>query len=292
MTVTSREKYVSFKDIRYCKCAADFIGNQLRLKFPIQGYTAAEYCSSINSILEANTRTKNDRSHLIDKMEQHCEAQILPNNYFEWFKKNDRACCWVWSIIRKGQQLNTYMPEAPQLTSLLYQQIVSNQHPCSTNERYECVIEFFDRWLQSLSAKVAYLERIKIQWGGMNSSTPPFKWLREDDEQCRWALEYAVKAGVPTDIFSPIDTKELYHAVIAAFDLWQVPPDSKKLFLQNINKAWSQKKHRGSLKGKKALNTYLNEDTKKKLDELSVLHRRKIHEMLEDLIIDEYMRIK
>ena len=225
-------------------------------------------------------------------MERECSSQILPDNYFEWLKKNDRACFWIWGVVGRAPDSELGVSSSPQPASFFYHQIVSNQNPSSTQDRYECIIEFFDRWNQSYDFKINYLNRIKNEWGMVYGSPRPLKWLKEDDEQCRWALAYIVKSNVPSWRFNPVDTKELYLTVIAIFDLWQAYPDSKKLFLQNINKAWSQKKHRDTLIGKKALNTYLKEGTKQKLNELSERQGRKIHEVLEELIVREYERLK
>ena len=294
MVVSTKSKagYIYCKDLRRCRFYALYLNSELKLPIPIQAQTSAEICSKINSVLDDCNWGGASRSRFVEVMEQVCSAQILLDQHFDWFKKNDRACYWMWGSVRLAQNQTLGLQEVTHPPIYLYQQIVSNQNPSSTKERYECVVEFFDRWNQHLDFKMSFLQQLKANWGVLNANPPPFKWLSEDDDQCRWASEYLMKSNIPTGLFNPVDIRELYRAVIAAFDLWSAPPDSKKLFLQNINKAWSQKKHRDTLVGKKSLNTYLKEDTKQKLNELSELKGRKIHEVLEELIVREYEKLK
>ncbi len=92
---------------------------------------------------------------------------------------------------------------------------------------------------------------------------------------------------------TPISAHEKYESIIAIFDFWFTHIEAKKLFLVNINKAWNQKKHREEVKNKKnALNTYINKDAKKCLDELTKIHNKKINEMIEFLIYKELENLK
>lgn len=62
----------------------------------------------------------------------------------------------------------------------------------------------------------------------------------------------------------------------------------KKIFLININKAWNQQKQREKLKNKKAINTYIDEKSKEKLDQLSEKNNMTLNKMIEYLIDKEF----
>lgn len=292
MAVKFKTGYVHSKELRRCKFYAAHLYNRLQLQVPIQAQTAAEYCVIINSTLSELDRRGIDRQSFISEMEQACSSQILPEHSFDWFKNNDRMVFWVWGTVRRASNIDLGLPSPVVPTPYLYQQMFVNKEASNTQERYERVVEFFDCWSQHHNIKVDYLNRLQSEWGAINESPRPLKWLKEDDEQCRWASAYSEKIKIQEFQFKPVNTKELFLSVIATFDLWQAPSDSKKLFLININKAWSQKKHRDTLVGKKSLNTYLKEGTKQKLNELSELRGRKIHEILEELITQEYERLR
>ncbi|MCW9331534.1 hypothetical protein N5I42_27440, partial [Klebsiella pneumoniae] len=55
--------------------------------------------------------------------------------------------------------------------------------------------------------------------------------------------------------FTPLSHSERNLALRTAIDLWDDAPDTKRLFLLNLNKAWNQQKLRQSRTDKKALNT-------------------------------------
>jgi len=292
MAIKFKAGYVHSKELRRCKFYANYLYNKLQLQVPIQAQTSTEFCSKINSILDGCNFGNGSRSSFVELMEQDCSSQILPEHSFDWFKSNDRMVFWVWGCLRRASHIDLGFSPPSVSTPLLYNEIFGNAVASSTKKRHECVVGFFDLWNQNYDTKVNFLNRLQSEWGIINESPRPLKWLKEDEEQCRWANAYIFKYRVPSLGINPVDTKELYLSVIATLDLWQGYPDSKQLFLQNINKAWSQKKHRDTLVGKKALNTYLKEGTKQKLNKISELQGRKIHEVLEELIVREYERLK
>nr|WP_289137542.1 hypothetical protein [uncultured Halomonas sp.] len=64
--------------------------------------------------------------------------------------------------------------------------------------------------------------------------------------------------------------------------------DTKRIFLMNMKKACDQKKYREKLKDKKPLNTFINEDSKQRLDWLAKQRGQNINKTLEWLIDKEY----
>lgn len=293
MAITSslKEKGVSTKNIRHCRYFLNYLA--LRgIQLPLGNTSTADGCCAIinDSLLSCFPREE-DRKNFIKGMEQHCHEELIDIENFEWLQNNDRACYWAWGYLRTAH--NHALGYAPSAASpLLYEQLGLAKAPSSTKERFDTIVDFFDMWNEQTSFKLEILQSIKSSWINIFSGIKPFKWLDKDNEsQCKWTITYLQKAGIPLWFLQPVGNAELYHAIIAAYDLWPEHPDTKKLFHINISKAWSQKKHRDSLVGKKPLNTYLKEETKQKLNALSVRHDKKIHEVLERIIREEYDRV-
>lgn len=125
----------------------------------------------------------------------------------------------------------------------------------------------------------------------------PLSWLDEkNDEQCEWACDYILKRYTPKniDIDKPWNTHERYLFVHGLFSLMvAIENESKwKLFLTDINRAWSQKKHRANKKEQSPLNTYLDKKTKEKLKALCINNGVSIQTMLSHLITTEYNKTK
>ncbi len=253
--------------------------------------TVEEMCSCISQALAQSFPRVHDREQFIKTMEQDCDSVLVPERSFEWFKNDDRACFWVWALLRTAQPqfLGYSKPVSP--TPLMYDQLNLDKYPTSTSDRFSSIVDFFDFWPEGPSMKAKLLEHLKFNWTQIYNGADPFKWLNHrDGDQCDWAWKYVSKYDMPTWHLSPINNKEKHLAIYAAFDAWIAPQDTRRLFSINIGKAWSQKKHRDKMEGKKPLNSYLNVDTKKKLDELAKYHDKKIHAMLESMIEGEYAR--
>ncbi|WP_296062981.1 hypothetical protein [uncultured Amphritea sp.] len=304
----SKKKKVSTSSIRDCKYFLNYLA-QRRIPLFLGNTSSADgYCAAINDALLRHLHSEETRGVFIKVMEQSCREELIDISNFEWLQNNDRACFYAWGYLRTAsdQALGYAQPPAQSLitasgqlgyvqpasqTSTMYEQLSLANAPSSTKERFDTIVDFFDRWSEDISFKLQALWKIKFSWTHVYNGIQPFKWLNKKDEvQCEWVVEYISKVGGPFLLIQPINNVERYHGIIAGYDLWSAHPDTKKLFAAKIAKAWSQKKHRDSRVGKKPLNTYLKEETKLKLDELSQRNDKKIHEMLEKIICDEYDR--
>ncbi|PWI77082.1 hypothetical protein DEO48_26270, partial [Enterobacter sp. CGMCC 5087] len=178
-------------------------------------------------------------------------------------------------------------------------------------ERIHILIAFFDNIYISTPPvnhlKRQVMDRLKDQWKGIYSKPVPLKWLPDEEEAVLWAWNSlkslqeernAPGIGLSLNIstpgmstwFTPLSHSERNLALRAAIDLWDDAPDTKRLFLLNLNKAWNQQKLRQSRTDKKALNTYLKNETKTRLDFMAERSGVRISDMLETLINDHYRK--
>ncbi len=289
---------VSSNDIRQCKFYVEYLRtkfNSLLLSTSLNSEMA--YCSAVNDTLKYHLRNEDERSSFIKEMEQTCKYTLIPMSAFEWIKDNDRCCFWVWGYIRF---MHIYQNEIALPTD--NELINVSKTPSNSNERFEYIVEMFDRW--KYKKKKQFLDEIRNKWSDvyLNNKTP-FKWLdKNNTEQCKWAWNYtenylknnqrlSYKIVALPHVTPSINTENslgMYLSVFAAFDLWCELPEAKKLFLININKAWNQQKYRNEMKGKKALNIYIDKKSKEKLDQLSEKRNMKLNKMIEYLIDNEF----
>lgn len=170
-------------------------------------------------------------------------------------------------------------------------------------ERGACILGIFDGWTIKKEIKLKKVDDIKKSFTQkLNDFKQPLNWLnKKDKEQCEWAFNYTLnhlKKHISTYTpnlpyiwlkhLTPISSNEHRDCTIAAFDCWPANFEMKKIFLININKAWNQQKQREKLKNKKAINTYIDEKSKEKLDQLSEKNNMTLNKMIEYLIDKEF----
>lgn len=200
---------------------------------------------------------------------------------------NDRVINAFWIEIKSIQEQN---PNTGKIQSL-YNEMPLPQSPVDTFKRRECLIQFFNLLEWSRLEKLKLLDRLQTLAKSILNFEKAFRWLNsKDSAQCDWAHNYVKKRITIESHIDPIGTSEKYSAALAVFDSWSAPLDSKKLFLLDIRRAWSQKKHREKLSGKKPYNFIMNKGLAKKLDVLSKKLDLSKNELVEKLIESEFSK--
>lgn len=262
-----------------------------------------EGASIINHAINAQDWIPQTKKNYADQLTAEVKQILIPLEELDWFRKDERACCWVWGKIVNSQftsapnhpffQLNTNQPAHHALN---YGQLNLKSVTSSSKERFEEVVKYLDRCCQPLEWQKDLIASMKSFWSQIYTARKPFSWLKQDnEEQIRWAWEYLCKPSLVnkpySNNFNPTGYREMYLMIYAAFDLWDVPPDSKRLFIGDFNKAWQQKKHRDNRQGKKVCNLVLREDVKKKLDDMAAARNMKLNQFVETLIENEYVKV-
>ncbi|OMQ24614.1 hypothetical protein [Serratia oryzae] len=305
----SNDTVVKIRNWREARLCVNILTNQ-GFHFPNTERTnLVHYSNAINSSIKNNISDKKKREEFIAGIQRACVDEVIPESAFEWIKDNPRACYWIWYQVctvtverlsnykepdyerripsyAQGEPDNT--PSASML--YLYSQLKLNLLPSSHQERFNSIIDFFDLWPNSYSAKSKYLLDLKQQWSVIFNMRDPFHWLNENDNpQCLWAWEY-VSTKIHNYYIKPLSSKDYYNATYALFDTWSVHFDTKRIFFMQMSKAWGQKKYRDGLTHKVALNTYLDSEVKMKLDSLAKEEGKKINEMITSLINNAFAR--
>ncbi|BDM66078.1 hypothetical protein NFHSH190041_35300 [Shewanella sp. NFH-SH190041] len=299
--------------------------NASGLTVPFTAQSASESTDIINQVIHAWQESTEKKDSFVEWLVDEAKQKLLPLSELDWLKGNDRACYWVWlTLVRGGVyglsvsglqefvrpavlphidysryalQLNTSnplnsAPSQPQVPP--YDKLGLKLQTSSTMDRFEEVVKFFDRSGQSLGWQLDLVNRLESNWGRIFSARKPLSWLQSNDEmQCRWAWEYLTRPSFDQNLPSvsylhPTGTVEMYLAIFAAFDTWDAIPNLKRLFLNDFNKAWQQKKHRDNRQGKKVCNLVLREEVKEMLDEMAASRGIRLNQLVEALIEREY----
>lgn len=180
--------------------------------------------------------------------------------------------------------------------------------PSSHSERYQNIVDYFDySFLQGRGSqkKIELLDSLKKQWMRSKESTSSLTWLTQssNEDAITWAWDYIKKynedyINPSHSIFSEyrtipipsvnINDQDKKYVIIAALQQWRPAQDTKTLFYQRINRAWSQRKTRKTREDMKAINTYISVQHKEMLDKLAKYNRFRMNEMLEFIIEDAY----
>lgn len=300
----------TFSDIRVCHFYLNYLNKYKNIPQENCNWQDAHSCMmAVNRMVIRYSPDKHQQEQLLAETEAACGENILPREAFEWINENERTAFWLWGYLRQNGDYATGLYPPENNTGNFrnwYHRLNLSDSPRNHQERMLLITRFFDGIFvptgQGLKNRV--MEQLKNKWKGILNQPEPVKWLPDDEASVSWVWDTLKKHQEPatpapalmlpwevpglTTWFTPMSHAEKLLAVRAAFDLWDEQPDSKRLFLLNLNKAWNQRKLRQSRTDKKALNTYLKNDTRMRLDILAAHYDMRISDVLEKLINEHY----
>ncbi|HHR6129263.1 TPA: hypothetical protein ACS72K_000841 [Providencia alcalifaciens] len=314
-TNTHQQNMIKKLDLRACLFYLNWLQSNKNITINRVNKQECESCRrEISHALNSYFPNEHERMEVIALLEAAYDENILPIDSFDWLTKNERATFWLWAYICQIDDFTLFglfFSTDPARYKNLYHYFTLSLSPSNHQERLELIIQFFDNVFIS-APPVSYvkkhvMEKLKEHWKSIYSRPMPLKWLPNEEEAIRWAWEHLQKCqqkklSPPDELvirtriispglttwFTPLNSSERLLALRAALDLWDDAPDTKHLFLLNLNKAWNQQKLRQSRTDKKALNTYLKNETKQRLDFMAAQQNIRISEMLEKLINERY----
>ncbi|HCV05989.1 MAG TPA: hypothetical protein DG048_25435 [Pseudoalteromonas sp.] len=255
-----------------------------------EGYEGAAIINDYINRLGSNQRQKNDtlQSLLTD-----AQKNLLHIGELEWIQKDERACYWLFYCILF--HLDDWLLNKPYGFCPVKEM---NLHfsPSNSQGRFQQIVNFFDRCGSDLEWQRSLLAKMQNNWSAIYTARKPLRWLdRNNESQCKWAWDYLYNTrwqkNTPSIAgLNPTGCRETYLAIYAAFDSWVTEPEFKRLFLNDFNRAWQQKKHRDNRQGKKACNLVLREEVKQKLDAMAAARGMKLNQLVETLIENEHAK--
>lgn len=309
-----RKTPVKSRDIRLCNFYLGWLVINKKIRAEGVNRQDEDSChQAVNKLINQHYPDREQQDGLLAEITSACDENILPADSFDWLERDERAAFWLWGYLCTVGDLTLGISSSrdARYNQNWYQFLQLNKSPASHQERMGLIFNFFD-WIIIPTPPVTHLkkmvmDRLKDQWKSIYSKPAPLKWLPDDEEAVLWAwnslkslqeernaptggLSLMLSSPGLSTWFTPLSHAERNLALRAAIDLWDDAPDTKRLFLLNLNKAWNQQKLRQSRTDKKALNTYLKNDTKARLDFMAERSGVRISDMLETLINDHYRK--
>lgn len=312
----NNERYslIKSRELRVCNFYARWLSVNNIINTSTVPRQDADSCRrALNELINQNIPNTEQQKRLLSEMETARDENVLPLDIFDWLRQDERAAFWLWAFLCKARddEFGIDPPPDSEYRYNWYYRLNLSISPVSHLERINIIVSLFDGIIIPTPPvrhlKVQVMEKLKDQWKIIYNKPQPLKWLPNEEDAVLWAwnsLKKAqedrasyisrrnmdLKAPGLTTWFTPLNHAERHLALRAALDLWDGAPDTKRLFLLNLNKAWNQQKLRQSRTDKKALNTYLKNETKMRLDLMAERSGLRISDMLETLINDHYRK--
>jgi hypothetical protein len=235
------------------------------------------------------------------------EEQIYPLNF-----GSTRYINWLWVKILFSsnifmlsfsltKQLKNITPLSVQQQTItntidIFNFFKLNNTPISTKEKKDIIIDFFDLVEVTKTDKIQILNNINNDWYDIET-IDNFSWFNKNNpDLCAWAInyinEYSQKNNLSFFMTSDVKVETDYYKFILLFDSLICLPDTKKLFIQSIKKAYAQKKFRDKQVGKKQCSFNLSEKSIQQLSLLSDLQGVPKNHILESLINNKILELE
>lgn len=295
-----KDKNLSSRIYRYCIYYMQNCG--FNILYPARE-SASEYTYVINNTLEGIEPVQlpdgsvTTRDLFVETMVKNARAMVaVSDKDFEWLEESERACMYMWIIIRNG------FPVFMQNNRPEYDFLRLPENPMSHQNRVDTIKNFYDRIALDSGSKINSMEASKARWIRINNEAQYFKKFDSKDEVlCQWAWQYlseklrerAEKFGgnyyvTSAGRLSPMSVRDKYLSVYGILDTWADSSEFKELLLLKMNKTMAQKRYRSNMDEKKVITTTLRTETRNKLDAIATKRGIRVSEVLEWLICNEY----
>ncbi len=254
---------------------------------------------------------------MLDVFNAHC----LSADSFSWIDPdNERLCNFVWSYILTSiyrgdvleckqslsikdekQGTNGERPESVielipphRENEYVYLDFKLPLHVTSSREKRECIVHFFDLWTASRRKKERQLEYFSHTWGQIKNKSKMEDWLIKNEEMAEWAWNYTFKtylaftAPVWLDLSGVNKSNKAKQAMITLYDL--LSTEHRTILMASISKSGSVQKNRINSEGRKSMSIPLSEERKEMLKRIAKDSNRRIYQVVEDMIVQEYQR--
>lgn len=244
-------------------------------------------------------------------------SYLIEESALSWLK-DKKAACWAWCYIKNQNKPFPLPPNSHWQgnASVNHLDFVSSEYmpvdippfysdtgipdpELSPKGLLEAVSAFFDQWLVERHIKHGEADKLRRMWGALNQRAAmkksPFDFLDGgNSDAIEWCWSYVTNKmfGINWYRFSATSDSDRRALLDSLYQVWECPPDTRKLFMHELRRAWSQRKFRAEQKQRKLFQAYIAPRTKEKLSQLAKERGMKMNEILERLIEDAYSLMK
>lgn len=248
------------------------------------------YEQEIDAVLYQYTKSEKEEKDIKTKLKRYIKKHRITDEDLVWIdKKNIRLCNWIWYLFHS----NTHIKVTQRNT---IKNIRLNTNSNTHAERYISIIDFFKTSDYAREDKISLINKLKFIWSEKIITYRKITDFIEEKniKQSVWAHNYIVKTFKPRFnryYFNINSEKDYYYIVICYFDGIDNVYEKNDKFTK-LKQAWSQKKYREDNNGKKSYSFNMSIDIANKLDVLSIYSNRSKNYIVEELINNEYLKLK
>lgn len=277
---------------------------------------SGDYISLENTIYKSEP---GDKEYIQRKIKNKIE-NLIPDNEYSWIRSDEKASMFVWISILEWRKLGFQNPiyatnisnefkdvksgdviekETPLvINDGIFKVLTDNINVSVTdhNSRIRAIEFLFDISDSFHGDKTITLSLMKNIFSRMEARDY-FSWLSlKDTGMIKWLSEYLLSNEVMDKNFITTAKKDKFYAIFAFVYFFAAKnhhndrDDSTTVFMSKLNKSRYQKTFRDSKKGMKAVNIFLPESSKEKLDWLCDELNRSMSEVIEKMIESEVIR--
>lgn len=243
---------------------------------------------------------------------------MLDREKLLFIERDSRAVDFFWSLLhmysideaayREGRTSELKLSPLVKLNSIMVRDIYTSRkkmfyernllshklnistQAINEKDRFNDVVRFFDRWDCTISGKSKHLASMEKIWELQKDATDMVKWVKLNQNMCEWAWEYVLKNvfnnQLPLWACNDGPKEFIGRQLVIAWDLMFANPDRQALFMMKFKKAASQQKTRMKRETIKPSTFYLNDDVKRKLDDMAMRLKLTKTALIEKLIED------
>ncbi|MDH1506464.1 hypothetical protein N5D73_16475 [Aeromonas caviae] len=249
-----------------------------------------------------------------DVFREHC----LSAERFDWIAQtNGRLCNFIWSFLlsstrnMRGLQCNQSLvfddedennSRQEPIVDIFrrdeneYLELNLPVHVNTSHDKKRYIVRFFDLWDVPLHSKENQMANFEDIWGQIKNKSKMEDWLVNNEGMAEWAWNYTFKTylGFKNPIWLDLSgvnkNENAKQAMITLYDLLSVA--HRKILMSSLSKSGSQQKYRtnSASEARTAMSIQLSDERKNMLRKMASDSNRKIYQVVEDMIDQEYQK--
>lgn len=284
-------------------------------------YLAIPYCGELYEIyLESYFDTPDED---VDEQAKKILLEIyasksIPNEAYEWIDvKDDRQVNYIWSRLRISfedkndhlrlnyvhnlQSKDDISDDSYRTRKTLYEELDLEKNASQNEQKLQNIIYFFDLWAVLLDKKQDALKTLGNNWESIRKDRKMVDWINQNESYVIHIWDYVIschsnneppKWSYISSIDKKMDVEQTKLALQTFYDLLS-NSTNKKTLLTAIKTNVRNKRHYDShADTTKLINTQVSIETANALSELAKIKGKSKKVILENLILEEYSRIK
>jgi hypothetical protein len=245
-------------------------------------------------------------------------SKSIPHEAYEWIDlKDDRQINYIWSRLRISfedknnqrrlnyahslQSKDDISDESFRIQTPLYEELGLEKNASQNDLKLQNVIYFFDLWDTPLGKKQETLETISNNWESIRKDRKMVDWVNKNESYVIHIWDYVIschsnneppKWSYISSIDKKKDVEQTKLALQTFYDLLSNTTNKKTLLTAIKTNVRNKRHYDNHADTTKLINTQVSIEAVNALSELAKIKGKSKKVILENLILEEYSRIK